>query len=135
MQKIAFYRKYRPKTFKQVSGQKLIIKTLLNSIKYNKLSHAYIFSGPKGTGKTSIAKIFAKAINCTHNIDGDACDTCDICKAFNNNELQDIVELDAASNSGVDDVRNIIDTCGYMPIELKKKIYIIDEAHMLSTSA
>ena len=135
MSKKALYRKYRPNNFKELYGQEHVVKTLLNSIERGNISHAYIFSGPRGIGKTSIAKIFAKAINCESPKKGDACNKCKSCLAINNNETLDIIELDAASNSGVADVRNIIDTVPYLPAMLNYKIYIIDEAHMLSTSS
>ncbi|MDE6893751.1 MAG: DNA polymerase III subunit gamma/tau, partial [Malacoplasma sp.] len=134
-QKIAFYRKYRPTCFNEIVGQNYIVKTLLNTIKNNKHTHAYIFSGPKGVGKTSIAKIFSKALNCLQPKDGDCCNKCENCKLINENKAVDIVELDAASNNGVGEVRNIIDTIGYLPNILKYKVYIIDEAHMLSNAA
>jgi DNA polymerase-3 subunit gamma/tau len=134
MEHKVFYRKYRPKNFNDVVGQPHIIKTLTNAIKYQRINHAYIFCGPKGIGKTSIAKIFAKAINCTNNTTGDACLTCDNCQLIENGSF-DIVELDAASNNGVDDVRKIIDNAKYQPSQVKYKTYIIDEAHMLSTAA
>ena len=134
MQYISLYRKYRPKTFNDVVGQNVVVKILQNSIIENKISHAYIFSGPRGTGKTSIAKIFSKAINCSNNINGDLCGTCEICKHDANDEI-DIVEIDAASNNGVDEIREIRNNIKLMPSVLKYKVYIIDEVHMLSTSA
>lgn len=133
--KIAFYRKYRPNSFHEIIGQKFIIKTLSNSIIKNKQSHAYIFSGPKGVGKTSIAKIFSKVLNCLNLKDGDCCNNCNNCNLINQNQAIDIVELDAASNNGVGEVRNIIDNINYLPSVLKYKVYIIDEAHMLSNAA
>jgi DNA polymerase-3 subunit gamma/tau len=135
MSYITFNRKYRPKIFAAVIGQDYTIKTLLNSIKYNKVGHAYIFAGPKGIGKTTIARIFAKAINCLHSVDGDACNECANCLAINQNQTTDIVELDAASNNGVEDIRNVIDAANFLPTFLSKKIYIIDEAHMLTPGA
>ncbi len=133
--RIVFYRKYRPKSFLEIVGQEFIIKTLQNSIIKNKHSHAYIFSGPKGVGKTSIAKIFSKALNCLNNNNGDCCNNCNNCNLINNNQTTDVIELDAASNNGVNEVRNIIDTIGYVPNSLRTKVYIIDEAHMLSNAA
>lgn len=133
--RIAFYRKYRPKNFSEIIGQKFVIKTLTNSIIKNKKSHAYIFSGPKGVGKTSIAKIFSKAVNCLESDNGDCCNKCDNCILIDKGQAVDVVELDAASNNGVGEVRNIIDTVGYLPNSLKYKVYIIDEAHMLSNAA
>ena len=127
------YRKYRPKTFDEIVGQNNIINLLKDSIINNKISHAYIFSGPRGTGKTSTAKIFAKAINCLDNKNGNPCLNCEICSNFNLNN--DIYEIDAASNTGVDQIREIIDNVKLSPITSKYKVYIIDEVHMLSTSA
>ena len=133
MEYISLYRKYRPTTFNEVVGQDIVVKILQNSILNNKISHAYIFSGPRGTGKTSIAKIFSKAVNCLNN-SGDVCNNCDVCnKKFD--ELIDIVEIDAASNNGVDEIREIRNNSKLLPSILKYKVYIVDEVHMLSTSA
>lgn len=129
------YRKYRPKTFGLVYGQDVIVKTLKNVIKNDKLSHAYLFTGPRGTGKTSSAKLFAKAINCLNNKDGDACNECENCKSFNNNSNPDIIEIDAASNNGVDEIREIKNKVSLVPSMSKYKVYIIDEVHMLSIGA
>lgn len=131
----ALYRKYRPKTFDDVCGQKVIVQTLKNTIINNKLTHAYLFIGPRGTGKTSIAKIFAKTINCENTKDGNSCEECDICKLSNNNENIDIIEMDAASNNGVDEIREIKNHVTLMPTFSKYKVYIIDEVHMLSAGA
>ena len=131
---ISLYRKYRPKKFADVIGQDVIIKILKNSISNNKIGHAYIFSGPRGTGKTSTAKIFAKAVNCKNPIDGDVCENCEICKINSENEI-DIVEIDAASNNGIDEIREIKNSIKLLPAELKYKVYIVDEVHMLSNSA
>ena len=131
----ALYRKYRPNSFNDVCGQDIVVTTLKNSINYNKLSHAYLFIGPRGTGKTSIAKIFAKTINCEHPKDGCSCEECDICKMSDNNENIDIIELDAASNNGVEQVREIKNRVNLMPTFSKYKVYIIDEVHMLTTEA
>ncbi|MBR2712966.1 MAG: DNA polymerase III subunit gamma/tau [Bacilli bacterium] len=131
----ALYRKYRPKTFEEVCGQQIITKTLKNMIINNKLTHAYLFIGPRGTGKTSIAKIFAKTINCENTKDGISCEKCDICKMSNNNENVDIIEMDAASNNGVDEIREIKNHVSLMPTFSKYKVYIIDEVHMLSAGA
>ena len=131
---ISLYRKYRPKTFSDVVGQKVTIEILKNSISNGKINHAYIFSGPRGTGKTSIAKIFAKAINCLHNSDGDLCGKCEVCMSNFENNI-DIIEIDAASNNGVDEIREIRNSAKLLPANLKYKVYIIDEVHMLSTSA
>ena len=127
------YRKYRPSDFENIVGQDYIIKTLKNSIKNGNISHAYIFSGPRGTGKTSTAKVFAKAINCLNSKDGDPCGECDFCLNFAENP--DIIEIDAASNNGVDEIRTLIDNVKLTPTNGKYKVYIIDEVHMLSTSA
>ncbi len=134
MSYISLYRKYRPHKFKDVVGQNVVVKILENSILNNKIGHAYIFSGPRGTGKTSIAKIFARAVNCLNSKDGDVCGECDSCKSNIEEEL-DIVEIDAASNNGVDEIREITNNVKLMPSNLKYRIYIIDEVHMLSTSA
>ena len=131
---ISLYRKYRPRKFSDVIGQDVIIKILKNSILNNKIGHAYIFSGPRGTGKTSTAKIFARAVNCLSPNDGDVCEKCDVCK-INFDEGIDIVEIDAASNNGVDEIREIRNSIKLLPVELKYKVYIVDEVHMLSTSA
>lgn len=127
------YRKYRPKNFNEVVGQKFTVNMLKNAIINDKLSHAYIFTGPRGTGKTSTAKIFAKTINCEHVKDGIACGECETCKNINNNA--DIIEIDAASNNGVDEIRELINNVKIAPSFSKYKVYIIDEVHMLSQSA
>ncbi len=128
------YRTYRPAKFSQVVGQEYIIKTLVNAIRNKKIAHAYLFAGPRGTGKTTVAKLFAKAINC-ENFNGESCDNCPSCRAYLEGNHPDIIELDAASNNGVDDVREIIEQVPYAPLLGKYKVYIIDEVHMLSTSA
>lgn len=129
------YRKYRPKKFKEIMGQDIIVKTLKNSILNHQMSHAYLFIGPRGTGKTSTAKIFARAVNCFNTDDGDLCDECEMCKASNDHECLDIIEIDAASNNGVDEIRNLREKVVLVPSELKYKVYIIDEVHMLTISA
>lgn len=129
----ALYRTYRPNSFDEVVGQKIIVSTLQRAIETNKIAHAYLFCGPRGTGKTSIAKIFAKAINCTGDVP--PCGTCDNCKAMANGNHPDIIEIDAASNNGVDEVRDLIEKVKYAPIEGKFKVYIIDEVHMMTTGA
>ena len=129
------YRKYRPNSFEFVYGQDVIVKTLKNIIKSNKLSHAYLFTGPRGTGKTSCAKLFAKSINCLNPKDGDACNECETCKSFNENSNPDIIEMDAASNNGVDEIREIKNKVNLVPAISKYKVYIIDEVHMLSIGA
>ena len=128
-----FYRKYRPKNFNELVGQDSIKDILVNSIKLNKIAHAYIFTGPRGTGKTSTAKIFAKTLNCIDNSNGVSCDFCDMCKTYN--ESADIIEIDAASNNGVEEIRSLRDSVKIAPYNSKYKIYIIDEVHMLSNSA
>ena len=131
----ALYRKYRPSNFNDVVGQEVVVETLKNALKTNKMSHAYMFSGPRGTGKTTIAKILAKAINCDSLIDGISCDNCEKCLSIINNESTDIIEIDAASNNGVDEIREIRNKINLVPSELKYKVYIIDEVHMLSIGA
>ena len=131
---ISLYRKYRPKSFSEVVGQEVVKKVIKNSILNDKISHAYIFSGPRGTGKTSIAKIFSKAVNCLNPIEGDICGECEVCKHSFDDEI-DIIEIDAASNNGVDEIREIRNNVKLLPSNLKYKVYIIDEVHMLSTSA
>lgn len=131
----ALYRAFRPQTFTDVVGQKHVTKTLRNAIVRDKKSHAYLFSGPRGTGKTSIAKIFAKALNCPNEIDGEPCNDCPICQSITEGSSQDIIEIDAASNNGVDEIRNIRDKVKYAPTEAAYKVYIIDEVHMLTTGA
>lgn len=128
-----FYRKYRPKNFLELVGQDNIKNVLINSIKLNKIAHAYIFTGPRGTGKTSTAKIFAKTLNCLNNSSGVSCDECEMCKTYN--ESADIIEIDAASNNGVEEIRTLRDSVKIAPYNSKYKIYIIDEVHMLSNSA
>ena len=129
----ALYRSYRPQTFKEVAGQEHVVTTLQNAIKENRISHAYLFAGPRGTGKTTVAKLLAKALNCTGEYP--PCDTCSNCKAISVGEHPDVIEIDAASNNGVDEVRDLIDKVKYAPINGKYKVYIIDEVHMMSTGA
>ena len=131
----ALYRSYRPTTFKEVIGQKHVIQTLKNAIIEKRTSHAYVFSGLRGIGKTTIARILAKAVNCVNPIDGEPCNDCENCKAINENSTTDIVELDAASNNGVDEIRSLLEKVNFLPSFLTKKVYIIDEVHMLSTAA
>lgn len=131
----ALYRKYRPQSFGDVSDQEHITKTLKNAISTGRISHAYLFSGPRGIGKTSIAKIFAKAVNCLEPIDGEPCNKCENCLGITNSSISDVIEIDAASNTGVDNIREIRDKVKYLPSVCRYKVYIIDEVHMLSTSA
>lgn len=132
---VALYRAYRPQKFSEVVGQQHIIKTLQNAIQLNKVAHAYLFCGPRGTGKTTLAKIMAKALNCEHGPSIEPCCECDICKGIAKGMISDVVEIDAASNNGVDDVRALRDTVKFLPSSGKYKVYIIDEVHMLSPAA
>ena len=131
----ALYRKYRPQSFADVSDQEHITRTLKNALKEGRVSHAYLFSGPRGVGKTSIAKIFAKAVNCTHNMSGEPCNECEICTGITDGSISDVVEIDAASNNGVDEIRDLRDKVKYLPSQCRYKVYIIDEVHMLTTQA
>lgn len=131
----ALYRKYRSQNFSQLVGQEVIARTLKQAVEQDKISHAYLFSGPRGTGKTSVAKIFAKAMNCPNQVGGEPCNNCYICQAVTDGSLEDVIELDAASNNGVDEIRDIRDKSTYAPSIAKYKVYIIDEVHMLSTGA
>lgn len=131
----ALYRKYRSQTFGQLVGQQVVARTLRQAVEQDKISHAYLFSGPRGTGKTSVAKIFAKAMNCPNQVNGEPCNNCYICEAITNGSLEDVIEIDAASNNGVDEIRDIRDKSTYAPSLAKHKVYIIDEVHMLSTGA
>ena len=131
----ALYRKYRSQTFSQLVGQEVVAKTLKQAVEQEKISHAYLFSGPRGTGKTSVAKIFAKAMNCPNQVGGEPCNNCYICQAVTDGSLEDVIEMDAASNNGVDEIRDIRDKSTYAPSIAQYKVYIIDEVHMLSTGA
>ena len=131
----ALYRKWRPQRFEDVVGQRAIVTALKNQITANRVGHAYLFTGVRGTGKTTCAKIFAKAVNCLHPQNGDPCGECEICKGIDNGSILDVVEMDAASNNGVDDIRDLRDETAYTPSACKYKVYIIDEVHMLSTAA
>ena len=131
----ALYRVWRPQTFEDLVGQDMITKTLKNALATKQTTHAYLFAGPRGTGKTSCAKLFAKALNCPNQVNGDPCNACEICKAITAGRLNDVIEIDAASNNGVEEIRDIRDKVKYAPTLADYKVYIIDEVHMLSTSA
>lgn len=131
----ALYRRFRPQTFDEVKGQEPIVTTLKNQIKNGRMSHAYLFTGTRGTGKTSIAKIFAKAVNCENPVDGSPCGQCPMCRSIQEGSSMNVIEMDAASNNGVDAVRVIVDEVSYSPTAGKYKVYIIDEVHMMSTAA
>lgn len=131
----ALYRKYRSQNFSQLVGQEVVARTLKQAVEQDKISHAYLFSGPRGTGKTSVAKIFAKAMNCPNQVGGEPCNNCYICQAVTDGSLEDVIEMDAASNNGVDEIRDIRDKSTYAPSIAQYKVYIIDEVHMLSTVA
>lgn len=135
MSYMALYRKFRPSTFEDVKGQQHIVTALKNQIQSDRIGHAYLFCGTRGTGKTTIAKIFAKAVNCLNPVDGGPCNECSVCKGINDQTLLNVVEIDAASNNGVENIRRIIEEVQYSPTEGKYKVYIIDEVHMMSTGA
>ena len=133
---LELYRKYRPDTFEKIVGQEYVTRTLENQIKNDQIGHAYLFTGSRGTGKTSAAKVFARAINCLHpTSNGSPCGECEVCKALKENNAIDIIEIDAASNNGVEEIRDLRDKVKYPPTVAKYKVYIIDEVHMLTTSA
>ena len=132
---MALYRKWRPNDFDEVKGQDVIVQTLRNQIIYNRIGHAYLFCGTRGTGKTSIAKLFAKTVNCQNPVDGNPCNECPSCCSINEQRSMDVIEIDAASNNGVDHIREIREQVQYAPIEGRYKVYIIDEVHMLSQGA
>jgi DNA polymerase-3 subunit gamma/tau len=132
---MSLYNKYRSQTFSQIVGQTQVVQILQNSIRENRLSHAYLFYGPRGTGKTSMARILAKAINCQAPKDGEPCNVCSICTAITSSQAVDVLEIDAASNRGIDEIRDLREKVAFMPLMTPKKVYIIDEAHMLTTEA
>ena len=131
----ALYRKFRPGEFDEVKGQEHIVTTLRNQIQTDRIGHAYLFCGTRGTGKTTVAKILAKAVNCQNPVNGNPCNECEICQKINRQASMNVIEIDAASNNGVGNVRDIIEEVQYSPAEGRYKVYIIDEVHMLSTGA
>ena len=132
---LTLYRKYRPTNWRDVIGQRFIVRTLINQVERDQVAHAYLFTGTRGTGKTSSAKIFARAINCLHPVEGSPCGECEVCRALRGEDNLDIIELDAASNNGVEEIRDLTAKVQYPPTVGKYKVYIIDEVHMLSLSA
>ena len=135
MSYVALYRKFRPDTFTEVKGQDAVVRTLRNQVRSDRIGHAYVFSGTRGTGKTSVAKLFAKAVNCENPIDGDPCNNCEMCRKINQGASLNVIEIDAASNNGVENIRSLIEDVNYRPAEGKYRVYIIDEAHMVTSAA
>ena len=135
MPELVLYRKYRPKTFKEIVGQEHIVKTLTNALKLDRIAHAYLFTGPRGTGKTTIARLLAKAINCENRNGFEPCNQCPSCLEINENRALDLIEIDAASNRGIDEIRELRDGIKFTPTRLKYKVFIIDEVHMLTKEA
>src|SRR5512136_1337098 len=130
-----FYRKWRSQTLSELVGQPHVTQTLLNALKNGNISHAYLFCGPRGTGKTSTARILAKAVNCLNNGRGEPCNICEMCKAITEDRAMDVIEIDAASNRGIEDIRDLREKVNYAPTQARRKVYIIDEFHMLSKDA
>ena len=136
MENITLYRKYRPQNFEQLYGQEHIVEAIKNSLDNNKMSHAYLFNGPRGVGKTTIARLIAKGVTCLNlGEDGEPCNECKNCKAINEGRFSDLIEIDAASNRSIDEIRSLKEKINYQPVEGLKKVYIIDEAHMLTKEA
>ena len=131
----ALYRAWRPDTFSQIVGQDAVVKTLRHQVETGRIAHAYLFCGTRGTGKTTAAKVLSRAINCLHPVDGDPCGECDVCVQLKKENSMDVIEIDAASNNGVDEIRDLREKVKYPPAVAKYKVYIIDEVHMLSTGA
>ena len=131
----ALYRRWRAQTFSQIVGQEAVVETLRNAVRTDRVGHALLLVGPRGTGKTSLARIVAKAVNCTNLQDGDPCDTCDACVAIREGATLDLVEIDAASNRGIDAIRDLRERIQYAPTDLRRKVYILDEAHQITKDA